>query len=164
MLSCRVDIRDLGDLVVDAKGHMGTVGVSAIIRRVRTTAYLPSYDEIVSDSIFNMYGDVGGGRPGIVSRVSDVDGVPVRIQGGRGFACTKTRGGQSRFQLPSVDRVLVISAGNDLFVSTAGVANEIRQRVSAMKALWAGEESFVDVLILEDNTWPSSQSESELSE
>ena len=26
------------------------------------------------------------------------------------------------------------------------------------------EESFVDVLILEDNTWPSSQSESELSE
>jgi len=153
----RIDIRDLSDEVVDAIGHLTAAGVSEVIRRIEATAHVPAYDAIVSDSILVAYGIdseiQGRARPIEWTRV--LGEVPVYVQMGRGFTKSPKRDRQNRFHLPAkIDRVLVITAGNDLFASGCNLADEIRSRVAGMKATWDGPESYVDVLVIEDVTWP----------
>jgi hypothetical protein len=146
---------------VDACGHLTVAGVNALVHRIAATVHVPAYDAVVCDSILVAYAIVGEtpGRARPVGEARFLEGVPVYPQPGRGFARRWKSGRDRRFHLPAgTSRVLVVSAGNDLWATGPNLPEEIRGRIAGMKAAWEGPgddpESYVDVLVIEDATWP----------
>ena len=153
-----MDIRNLKPHVVDSSGHLSPVGLEVLKQRILSEIDVHDYDVVVSDSVLVSYAFDAETSRRVTRRVTKettrLGDVEVVCQVGCGFAHRWLWQQWSRFELPGDKaKVLVITAGNDLFASGWHLADQVRDRMSHLKRIWE-PYGYVHVLVLEDNTWP----------
>ena len=150
----RMDIRNLKPYVVDASGHVNPTGLEVLKPRILSEINVHDYDFVVSDSVLVSYAFDSETSRRVTRETTQLGNVDVMCQVGCGFACRWLWQKWSRFELPGGKaKILVITAGNDLFASGWNLAHQVRDRMSQLKRIWE-PYGYVHVLVLEDDTWP----------
>jgi hypothetical protein len=150
----RIDIRDLRTHRQD-RYHLSAEGVDILKSRIQKTVGLEGqgFQSIVSDSVLVAYARSAHGW--VRTKTVDLGGTEVDCQMGCGFAWRDLWADDwQRFLLPDHSRVLVVTAGNDLLNEGHRVADEVRERVAYLQAKWRAYGGNVDILVVEDDSWP----------
>ena len=88
----------------------------------------------------------------MTTETTKLGNVDVMCQVGCGFAYRWLWQKWIRFEQPgNKAKILVTTAGNDLFASGWNLADQVRDRMSQLKRNW-GQNGYVHVLALEDGT------------
>jgi hypothetical protein len=152
-ISPRIDIRDLRSYRQDRSGHLNATGVDLLKGLIRDTVSGHKYEAIVSDSVLVAYAWSADGW--VRTKTVDLGGMSVDCQMGCGLAWRDLwKEDWKRFELPEASKVLVVTAGNDLVNDGDSVAEEVRERAAYLKAKWGAYGGHVDILAVEDDSWP----------
>ena len=132
-----MDARSLKPYVVDASGHLNPTGLEILKARLNSEIDLEEYDVIMSDSVRVAYAVDAGTSRLVTTGTTKLGGVDVRCQLGRGFAYRWLWQKWGRPELAGDKaKILVVTAGNDLFASGWNLADQVRDRMSQLKRNW----------------------------
>ena len=112
------------------------------------------YSFVVSDSVLVSYAFDSETSRRVTTESTKLGDVDVMCQVGCGFAYRWLWQKWSRFELPGDKaKILVITAGNDLFASGWNLVDQVRDRMLQLKRIW-DPYGYVHALVLEDDMWP----------